>query len=143
MGIRKDIKDEYLYSVKDSEIHGKGVFAKENIEKGKKSLACILTDEEFLYSDLGKYINHSKSPNCKLVDDGSRNFLVVAINDINEGDEILVDYDDNPNEFQKSNNLGKDYFGLFNMEEIEDDRIKYRYFWKLDEDIKRIKQLLV
>jgi SET domain-containing protein len=143
MSIRKDIKDEYLYSVKDSEIHGKGVFAKENIEKGKKSLACILTDEEFLYSDLGKYINHSKSPNCKLVDDGSRNFLVVTINDINDGDEILVDYDDNPNEFQKSNNLGKDYFGLFNMEEIEDDRIKYRYFWKLDEDIKRIKQLLV
>jgi hypothetical protein len=29
------------------------------------------------------------------------------------------------------------------MEEIEDDRIKYRYFWKLDEDIKRIKKLLV
>lgn len=143
MSIRKDIKDEYLYSVKDSEIHGKGVFAKENIEKGKKSLACILTDEEFLYSDLGKYINHSKSPNCKLVDDGSRNFLVVAINDINEGDEILVDYDNNPPEFQNSNNLGKDYFGLLNMEEIEDDRIKYRYFWKLDEDIKRIKQLLV
>ena len=143
MSIRSDIKDEYSYSVKDSEIHGKGVFAKENIDKGKKSLACILTDEEFLYSDLGKYINHSKSPNCKLVDDGSRNFLVVTIKDINEGDEILVDYDNNPHEFQTSNNLGKDYFGLFDMEEIEDDRIKYRYSWKLDEDIKRIKKLLV
>ena len=78
MSIRKDIKDEYSYSVNDSGIHGKGVFAKDNIKKDKKSLACILTDEDILYSDLGKYINHSKSPNCKLVDDGSRNFLVVT-----------------------------------------------------------------
>ena len=38
MSIRKDIKDEYKYSVKDSGIHGKGVFANENIGKGKKSL---------------------------------------------------------------------------------------------------------
>jgi len=143
MSIRKDIKDEYSYSVNDSRIHGKGIFAKDNIKKGKKSLACILTDEDLLYSDLGKYINHSKSPNCKLVDDGSRNFLVVTLNDIKDGDEMLIDYDNNPHGFQKSNNLGKDYFGLFNMEEIEDDRIKYRYFWKLDEDIKRIKKLLV
>jgi SET domain-containing protein len=143
MSIRKDIKDEYSYSVNDSRIHGKGIFAKDDIKKGKKSLACILTDEDLLYSDLGKYINHSKSPNCKLVDDGSRNFLVVTLNDIKDGDEMLIDYDNNPHGFQKSNNLDKDYFGLFNMEEIEDDRIKYRYFWKLDEDIKRIKKLLV
>ena len=143
MSIRKDIKDEYKYSVKDSGIHGKGVFANENIGKGKKSLGMIGTDEDFLYSDLGRYINHSKSNNCQLIDDGSQNYLVVTLKDIDDGEEMVIDYDTNPPVFQKSNNLEKDYFSEYELEEIEDDRIKYRYFSKLDENIKRIKKLLV
>ena len=63
--------------------------------------------------------------------------------DIDDGEEMVIDYDTNPPVFQKSNNLEKDYFSEYELEEIEDDRIKYRYFSKLDEDIKRIKKLLV
>ena len=146
MSIRKDIKDEYKYSVKDTkrnETKRNKMFANENIGKGKKSLGMIGTDEDFLYSDLGRYINHSKSNNCQLIDDGSQNYLVVTLKDIDDGEEMVIDYDTNPPVFQKSNNLEKDYFSEYELEEIEDDRIKYRYFSKLDEDIKRIKKLLV
>ena len=142
MPIRKDIKDEYSYSVRDSKIHGKGVFPNEKIGKGKKSLGMVLTDQDILYSDLGRYINHSKSPNCKLIDDGSKNFLVVTLNDINDGEEMVVDYDTNPPEFGKSDMLDRDYFSDFGFEEVDDNRMKYRYFIKLNENIKRIKRLL-
>lgn len=142
MQIRKDIKDEYSYLVKDSDIHGKGVFPKEKIGKGKKGLGMILADDGFLYSDLGKYINHSKSPNCKLIDDGSQNYLVVTLSDINDDEEMVIDYDSNPPEFGKSNMLDRDYFSDFGFEEVDDKRMKYRYFIKLNENIRRIKQLL-
>lgn len=142
MAIRKDIKDEFSYSINDSDIHGKGVFANDKVGKGKKSLGMIGTDEHLLYSDLGRYINHSKSPNCQLVDDGSQNYLVVTLKNIDGGDEMVIDYDHSPPAFAKADDLETDYFSYFNMEEVDDDRIKYRYFPKLNEDIKRIKQLL-
>jgi SET domain-containing protein len=142
MEIRKDIKDEYEYLIDESKIHGKGVFAKNKIDSGKKSLGMVLTNEGFLYSDLGRYINHSKVPNCKLIDGGDYNYFIVTTKDVNKGDEMIVNYDENPAGFQTGYNLDKDYFSLYEIEETQDKRLKYRYFTKLNENIKRIKELL-
>lgn len=88
--------------VRDSVLHGKGLFAAENIKKntiigevsGRKtrqeSMHTLWIDEEqgFRVQCDFKYINHSRSPNVVYYDDLS----VVALKAIREGDELLHDY---------------------------------------------------
>lgn len=88
------------YEVRDSDVHGKGVFSLKPIRKD--SVICtplkvnyyIIVD---ISQDVGVYINHSWCPNSKLVK--RSNELVwdlVAIEDIKKGDEIRMDYRDTP-----------------------------------------------
>ena len=91
-----------MYEVKQSAIHGKGLFASEVIHQGQELGRCEskLTDEQDIYTltlDTGemheitcdlKYINHSKSPNVVYYSDLS----VVALCDIKPGEELLHDY---------------------------------------------------
>lgn len=90
--------------VGDSNIHGKGVFAKEKISKGDiigriKSRATRKTEGPYiLWLDDGdkrcevtcdlKYINHSGKPNAVYYND----LTVVALNTIIEGEEITHHY---------------------------------------------------
>ena len=83
------------YHVDESEIQGKGVFASKDLKKGE--VIGLLHDiiemgNKYKFTELGKFHNHSDSPNChnELVD-GNKRFL-VATRDISEGEELTTDY---------------------------------------------------
>ncbi len=90
--------------VKNSEIHGKGLFALKNIQKdqligyfkGKKTTKTSaytlwLSPEHSIEVEGSlKYINHSKTPNVCYYDDLS----VVALQDIYKDEELTHDYGD-------------------------------------------------
>lgn len=98
-----DLKD--LVEVRDSDIHGKGLFAKIAIKKdtvvgvleGKVVKSdgphvLWMNDGKDLFqvqNDL-KYINHHKTPNVAYYDD----YTVVALKNIKAGSELLHDYGD-------------------------------------------------
>ena len=73
----------------DSRIHGKGLFAKENIDAGKQWVASFKNCKY----PCGMVINHSPNPNCKLVLDGDFVFCLTT-KPLISGDELLVDYKD-------------------------------------------------
>lgn len=93
-----------LTTVKKSLIHGKGLFAKEDIKKdtiigtikGKKTnrdgpyVLWVNDDLSIEVTGSLKYINHSTKPNACYYDDMS----VVALTDIAQGEEITHDYGD-------------------------------------------------
>ena len=93
--------------VKQSRIHGKGLFATKKIKKGSVLGKCKVKPRNkkkdtfyTLWVDDGerafdvlcklKYINHSKTPNVAYCDD----FTVVALKTIKPGDELAHDYGD-------------------------------------------------
>jgi len=95
---------ESLYEVRESEIHGKGLFATRFICDGDVigSISYNPVNEDGPYvlwidGDIGilvecelKYINHNKHPNACYCDD----LQVVALRDIQQGEEITHDYGD-------------------------------------------------
>ncbi len=89
--------------VDDSEIHGQGLFARTTIAKGSiigtlKGRRCSHDGAHVLWLSETqgfevrcnlKYINHARKPNACYYDDLS----VVALRDIEPGEEITHDYD--------------------------------------------------
>ena len=99
----KELKE--ITQVKDSDLHGKGLFAAENIQKdaiiGTLEGKPVKTDglhvlwmndgqDKFKVENDLKYINHSKQANVAYYDD----FTVVALSDILQGQELLHNYGD-------------------------------------------------
>jgi len=93
-----------IYTVKQSPIHGKGLFASTDINEGetighlkytptKKDGPYVLWVNESLSVEVQcdlKYINHNAQPNACYYED----LNVVAITDIKKGEEITHDYGD-------------------------------------------------
>ena len=94
-----------ITQVKDSDLHGKGLFAAVNIQKntiiGTLEGKTVNTDglhvlwmndgqDKFKVENDLKYINHSKQANVAYYDD----FTVVALSDISQGQELLHNYGD-------------------------------------------------
>lgn len=92
-----------LVEVKNSPLHGKGLFAKNQIQAHSiigtlQGKACKKDGPHVLWMNDGqdkfkvenelKYINHGKQPNVAYYDD----FTVVALRDISAGEELLHDY---------------------------------------------------
>lgn len=109
---------EHFIIVKESSIHGKGIFSKGFIPKG--SLVMVIkgeaisekeclrreNEEDNVYifwngdnyidtamTDKIKYINHNCDPNCEVFDRDEESLNLVAAKDILPGDEITIDYD--------------------------------------------------
>ncbi|WP_372752283.1 SET domain-containing protein-lysine N-methyltransferase [Mariniflexile sp.] len=104
--------------VKQSPLHGKGVFASRNIAKGEMLAKCYMVlihvnenlpeclatlqfpwIEEYdaiCISDVGSFFNHSKEPNAEVFDRDYENLIqtFVAKTDILEGNEITIYYND-------------------------------------------------
>jgi len=78
--------------MRDSEIHGKGVFAIDDIDLDRKWLASF---RNYKYL-CGRVINHSPDPNCKFIFEGDYVFC-VPIKKIEAGSELFVNYRDNVN----------------------------------------------
>lgn len=87
------------WKVDKSKIHGNGVFATQNITPGMDlgvSIPMIRDTPDlrmFHRNTFGLLVNDSKTPNAKTVKRGD-DWHFTAIKPIQEGEEILVDYQD-------------------------------------------------
>ena len=100
-------------TIKESEIHGLGLFATEDIPEGTNlGIAHVLIPhaedvfaQSYCRTPLGGFYNHSESPNCEItstikyfINSSSHNRLVTTImelytkKDIKEGQEITSRY---------------------------------------------------
>ena len=94
----KPLPDEV--TVGESEIDGLGVFATQNIEEavdlGSTHIKVPMI-AGYIRTPLGGFINHSEEPNCYLVLsqdwDDYRVYNVMPLCEIQEGDEITLNYD--------------------------------------------------
>ncbi len=80
-------------TVKDSDIHGKGVFTDLYIYEGSLVGPSLLNSNR---TELGRWVNHSDTPNCKMVivDEGINSYI-EAIRDIEVGEELTMCYGTN------------------------------------------------
>jgi len=95
-------------TIKDSPIHGQGLFANEDISAGTElgESHCFLMQDydvetktwsrkEWIRRPIGAFLNHSTNPNVTVDVQGSGNTaFLVAIKDIPEGEEITVTYEE-------------------------------------------------
>lgn len=89
------------FYIAPSLIHGNGLFTKAPIKKG---------DQLFIVADIyvknsttpyGKMVNHSKNGNT-LMERAGEKYILVAIRDIEAGEEICSDYLLSPSKFAKN-----------------------------------------
>jgi len=88
----------YNLTVKDSSIHGLGLFAVYDIE-AYTNLGMIhyyVDDFEIIRTPLGGFINHSDKPNCHRsqirVKPGLDKWIITVVEDVNPGDELTLKY---------------------------------------------------
>ena len=92
------------FSIKKSDIQGKGVFASKNFKKGEL-VGLAVTDEKAVtdtvnFRDartrLGKYLNHQNKENAALKSENNT-LNIYTNNPIKQGEEITVNYQKGPN----------------------------------------------
>ena len=112
-----DDLEQFVY-VKDSLIHGTGIFTSIDILAGSKIIIikgeaidgneCERREEEYnnvyifwngddCYIDTAmtkkiKYINHNCNFNCDVEDNDEQSLLLIAYKDIKAGEELTIDY---------------------------------------------------
>ena len=93
------------WEVKQSPIHGKGVFATERLIPGARVGLCIKSLSLFgllggKRTQIGFFCNHKKDANCEIKreywETGGRGFGLYTTRDVPEGDELTLDYDSGP-----------------------------------------------
>jgi len=85
-----ELTENPMLELRESPIHGKGVFSKVEFMAGKTiDLARVATTNKRTIS--GRYVNHSANPNSVVKSTGSVVYFVANVN-IQPGDEITVDY---------------------------------------------------
>jgi len=88
------------YYIDNSKIHGKGVFINKDLVRGEKIGKVI--DYNFYFipyvtNFLGKWINHSNKPNCKIFYDNEKKiYNLYLTKDLKKNTELLMDYNDTP-----------------------------------------------
>ena len=89
-----NIKNKIYYKAQ-SNVHGQGIFAAKNIKKGDRiGIVAGLKNKIKYRSYLGRFVNHSNLKNTVFEGFNSREVIAMCIEDINVGEEILVDYRD-------------------------------------------------
>jgi hypothetical protein len=98
MKIKKHYKPlpEYL-AIGPSDIHGAGIFAKEDIPAGIEIGITHIYDPDFdddhIRTPLGGFINHSETPTCEIKTDESETIRkLYTLTKIEAGKELTVKY---------------------------------------------------
>ena len=82
-------------TIKQSKIHGLGLFAEQNIPEGKELGISHINDvrfeNDYIRTPLGGFINHSETPNCDFVLEGDFIHL-ITLKDISSGEELVTRY---------------------------------------------------
>ena len=82
---------DYL-TIKDSDIHGLGVFAIEDIDKNTiLGLTHLIIGKKTFRTPLGGFINHNDSPNCEKIEKNNELYL-NTIKNIKKNEELTVFY---------------------------------------------------
>lgn len=86
------------YYPNKSPIDGTGIFTGKSVKKGQCIGVAIcqvaltgIEDKDFRCTALGKYLNHSSKPNCK-IEKNKKQYLVISKKDIGKGEELTIDY---------------------------------------------------
>ena len=82
-------------TVRDSKIHGLGVFATEDIPKDTiLGMTHVKVRKMIVRTPLGGLYNHSNNPNCVKFQPTNDNsvFFLTSLKDIKKGEEITVQY---------------------------------------------------
>lgn len=95
--------------VQESKIHGLGLFADQEFNEG--DMIGLAHYNGVPSEIIGKFHNHSDNPNAHSVTIGNKRFL-VALNPLRKGEEITVDYREQP-ELEQPEEFAKG--GLVNM----------------------------
>lgn len=83
-----NMPDGYFVELKDSKIHGKGLFATKSFKKGEIVCPGRLDGKR---TPGGRFINHSYDSNILPIKVGD-DIYAMAVRDIYENEELLVDY---------------------------------------------------
>ncbi len=91
-----------LFEIKKSNISGKGVFAlkdlKKDLELGlafEKISETGNPDKDYLRTDLGAFVNHSKNNNL-ILKQKNKKFIYITKKVIKKDEELLLNYQDFP-----------------------------------------------
>ena len=86
-------------TIRESEIHGLGLFALEDIGKGVDlgiaHVRMVGFPHGYCRTPLGGFYNHSEDPNCQLVEEGlgyNNSKRLVTMREIGQGEEITCRY---------------------------------------------------
>ena len=87
-------------TIKDSPIHGQGLYATEHIPNGTdlgiSHIFAVGFKDGYIRTPLGGFVNHSDTPNCfkvKCHDDSALNYFnLYTTKDIEEGEELTLNY---------------------------------------------------
>jgi hypothetical protein len=83
-------------TIKDSSVHGLGLFATQDIVKGVELGITHVHDDKFennyIRTPLGGFINHSDNPNAQLLSVGDV-MRLTTIKFIKKGDELFTKYE--------------------------------------------------
>tara|TARA_B100000287_G_scaffold176412_1_gene166380 strand:+ start:3529 stop:3834 length:306 start_codon:yes stop_codon:yes gene_type:complete len=84
---------KYL-TIKESQIHGLGLFTTEKIDKGVNlGKSHYATESEIIRTPLGGFVNHSDKPNIKIERiKKTRYFNIITLRVINPGEELTGKY---------------------------------------------------
>ena len=89
-----NIKND-TYVRKKSNIHGFGIFAKKDINKGEViGIVCVVIKNENYRSYMGRFTNHSSIKNVSFIKTNPDTIVALCVKNIKDGEEILVDYRD-------------------------------------------------
>ena len=84
--------------IKDSSIHGQGLFATENIpidtELGVSHIEVVHKnlEAEILRTPLGGFINHTSESNCYRIKIDSKQWIIKTNKNIKDGEELTLKY---------------------------------------------------
>ena len=87
-------------TIKDSAIHGQGLFAIKHIPPranlGVSHVFAVGFKDNYIRTPLGGFINHSDTPNCEKLkshDDSTLLYYIIrTIKGVKEGDELTLNY---------------------------------------------------
>ena len=86
------------YNIKQSNIHGKGVFSTKKIKKNQ-SIGEVIYYKYYIIpvrtSDIGLYHNHAFDFNCKLIYK-NYSYYLYNIKKIEKNTELTINYNDTP-----------------------------------------------
>jgi hypothetical protein len=81
-------------TIKQSGIHGLGLFATEDISKGQCLGISHIKNPDwengYIRTPVGGFVNHSETPNCKF--EGDETLFMFTIEEILEGEELTANY---------------------------------------------------